>query len=56
MGVADWLTLLFPSFLRLLEALAADGPEAERDAMIALQRGIARGRAAKKFGPRTDVK
>lgn len=52
MGVTQWLTLLFPTFLRILEALATGDTDKEREAMIDLQTKIARAKAEKKFGPR----
>lgn len=52
MGVAEWLSILFPTFLKVLEALAADSPLDERQAMIDLELQIARAKAARKFGPR----
>jgi hypothetical protein len=52
MGVAQWLSLLFPTFLKVLEALAADSPEEERAAMVDLEIQISRAKAARKLGPR----
>lgn len=52
MGIADWLRLLFPAFLKVLEALSDDDIQAERQAMIDLELGIARAKARRKFGPR----
>ena len=52
MSVTDWLTLLFPTFLKLLDALVMEDPMAERQAMIDLELGIARKKAERKLGPR----
>lgn len=48
----EWLSLLLPPFLDLIKAIAADSQEDERQAMIDMELGIARAKAAKKFGPR----
>lgn len=50
--MSEWLSLLFPFFTRLVEALAEGSEEKERQAMIDLQTGIARKKAEKKLGPR----
>ena len=52
MSVGQWLSLLFPTFLKVLEALASGSQEDERAAMIQLQESIARAKAERKFGPR----
>ncbi len=48
----DWLTLLLPPFIDLLKAIGEDDTEAEREAMINLERKIAEAKALKKYGPR----
>ncbi len=48
----EWLSLLLPSFIDLLKALASGDTDGEREAMISMERKIAEKKAADKFGPR----
>ncbi len=48
----QWISLLLPPFMKLVEALCEDCEDKEREAMIELNLAVARVKAIKKFGPR----